>query len=65
MGFKLKDDTDMRPETRSELKNVLLSFVSSIVEVPYSVEELKKAYPFHALIFPGEAIKSFKNREVL
>jgi hypothetical protein len=52
----------MKPETRDRLKDTLLSFVRSIVEVPYSIEELKKAYPFHALIFPGEAIKSFKKQ---
>jgi len=52
----------MKPETREKLKDVLLSFVRSIVEVPYSIDELKKAYPFHALIFPGEAIKAFKKQ---
>ena len=52
----------MKPETRDKLKDVLLSFVRSIVEVPYSIDELKKAYPFHALIFPGEAIKTFKKQ---
>jgi hypothetical protein len=52
----------MKPETREKLKDVLLSFVRSIVDVPYSIDELKKAYPFHALIFPGEAIKAFKKQ---
>lgn len=52
----------MKQETRTKLKEVLSNFVKSIVEVPYSVEELKKAYPFHALVFPGEALKAFKKQ---
>ena len=52
----------MKQETRIKLKEVLSNFVKSIVEVPYSVEELKKAYPFHALVFPGEALKAFKKQ---
>jgi hypothetical protein len=55
----------MKPETQTKLKETLLSFIQSIVEVPYSIEELKRAYPLHALLFPGEAIKSFKNNEPL
>jgi hypothetical protein len=55
----------MKPETRVKIKETLLSFVRSIVEVPYSIEELKRAYPFHALLFPGEAIKSFKKQRTV
>lgn len=55
----------MKPETREELKNVLLTFVKSIIEVPYSVEELRKAYPFHSLLFPDEAIKTFKRQRAV
>jgi len=53
---------DMKDETRVKIKSILMSFVKSIVEVPYSVEELKRAYPFHSLVFPGEAIKAFKKQ---
>jgi len=55
----------MKPETRNKLKETILSFVQSIVEVPYSIEELKRAYPFHALLFPGEAIKTFKKQRTV
>jgi hypothetical protein len=55
----------MKQETRVKIKEILLSFVKSIVEVPYSIEELKRAYPFHALIFPGEAIKAFKKQRTV
>ncbi|MBS7631871.1 TdeIII family type II restriction endonuclease [Candidatus Bathyarchaeota archaeon] len=55
----------MKPETRDELKKVLLSFVKGIIEVPYSIEELKKAYPFHSLLFPDEAIKTFKKQRAI
>jgi hypothetical protein len=55
----------MKTETRTKLKETLLSFIQSITEVPYSIEELKRAYPFHALLFPGEAIKSFKKQRTI
>ena len=55
----------MRPKTRAKLKDVLLSFKQSIVEVPYSIEELKRAYPFHSLLFPGEAIIAFKKQRTV
>jgi len=55
----------MRQETRVKLKNVLLSFKRSIVEVPYSIEELERAYPFHSLLFPGEALKAFKKQRTV
>ncbi|MEM1698027.1 MAG: TdeIII family type II restriction endonuclease [Thermofilaceae archaeon] len=55
----------MKPETRTKLRKAILSFVQSIIEVPYSVEELERAYPFHALLFPGEAIKAFKKQRTV
>lgn len=55
----------MKPETRDELKKILLSFVKDMIEVPYSIEELKKAYPFHSLLFPNEAIKAFKKQRTI
>jgi len=55
----------MRQETRAKLKDVLLSFKRSIVEVPLSIEELKRAYPFHSLLFPGEALKAFKKQRTV
>lgn len=55
----------MRLETRNRVKNLLLNFAKSIVEIPYSVEELKKAYPFHSLFFPGESIKTFKRQRTI
>jgi hypothetical protein len=55
----------MKPETRTKLREALRSFARSIVETPYSIEELKRAYPFHALLFPGEAIKAFKKQRTV
>ena len=52
----------MRPETRVKLKNALLSFMQSIVEVPYNIEDLERAYPFHSLLFPREALIAFKKQ---
>ena len=55
----------MKEETRIKLKESLISFVRSIVDVPYSVNDLKRAYPFHSLVFPGEAIKAFKKQRTV
>ena len=55
----------MKSETKVQIKETLLSFVKSIMDVPYDVEELKKAYPFHALLFSGEAIKAFKKQRTV
>jgi len=55
----------MRDETRNKVKEALSSFVRSITDVPYTVEDLKKAYPFHALVFPGEALKAFKKQRTM
>jgi uncharacterized protein YeeX (DUF496 family) len=55
----------MKTETRSKLKATIVSFIQSIAEIPYSTEELKRAYPFHSLLFPGEAIKSFKRQRTI
>lgn len=56
----------MKAETRRELKNYVISFVNKQVgRLPYSVNELKKAYPFHSLFFPDEALKAFKEQRSL
>jgi len=52
----------MKPETHTRVENFLKEFVSGLTEVPYSVEELQQAYPFHALFFRGEALKAFKQQ---
>jgi len=50
----------MKKSTRNKLKSFLKNFVISIGETSYSVEELKRAFPFHVLFFPDEALISFK-----
>ncbi|MDH5781249.1 MAG: TdeIII family type II restriction endonuclease [Dehalococcoidia bacterium] len=51
----------MKPETRRKVKEYIASFVDKQVgNLPYTVDELKKAYPFHSLFFPDEALKAFK-----
>lgn len=51
----------MKAETRKELKEYIISFIDKQVsKFPYTIDELKKAYPFHSLFFPDEALKAFK-----
>lgn len=51
----------MKVETRKELKEYIISFIEKQVgKFPYPIDELKKAYPFHSLFFPDEALKAFK-----
>lgn len=51
----------MKAETGRELKEYIISFINKQVgRFPYTIEELKKAYPFHSLFFPDEALKAFK-----
>lgn len=55
----------MKTESREKLKETFTSFVQNLTEIPYSIEELQKAYPFHTLFFPGEAIKTFKKQRTV
>jgi len=50
----------MKAKTKARMKEILISFVKSAVEVPYSIGELKRTYIFHLLLFPSESIKAFK-----
>lgn len=40
----------------------MVDFASEITKVPFTVEELKKAFPFHTIFFPEEALISFKQQ---
>lgn len=51
----------MRDDTRRKLKQYFHSFIEKQVgKLPYTLKELKAAYPFHSLFFPDEALKAFK-----
>jgi len=51
----------MKAETRKGFKEYIISFIDKQVsKLPYTIDELKKAYPFHSLFFPDEALKAFK-----
>jgi len=51
----------VKDDTRKKLKQYLHSFIEKQVgKLPYTLEELKAAYPFHSLFFPDEALKAFK-----
>ncbi|MCL0091407.1 TdeIII family type II restriction endonuclease [Dehalococcoidales bacterium] len=51
----------MKAETVMEVKRYIISFINKqMSRFPYTIEELKRAYPFHSLFFPDEALKAFK-----
>lgn len=52
----------MNSETRREAKEFIQRFVTSTVSKlkRWSVLDLKKAYPFHSLFFPDQALPAFK-----
>lgn len=48
-------------ETRRKVKQTIVDFAKvSLSKVEFTVEELKRAFPFHAIFFPDEALLSFK-----
>ena len=55
----------MKGKTKRKVKEVVLEFAKSKRRIPYTIEELKKAFPFHAIFFPDEALISFKRQRSL
>jgi hypothetical protein len=56
-----EDDLEMKEENRREVKNAIIEFAeASLSRVEFTVEELKRAFPFHSIFFPDEALLSFK-----
>jgi hypothetical protein len=56
----------VREETRREVKQTIIDFAEvSLGKVEFTIEELKRAFPFHAIFFPDEALKSFKTQRSL
>jgi hypothetical protein len=52
----------MKAETQNRIQAFLEEFVTQLTTVPYSLEELEQAYPFHSLFFREEALKAFKQQ---
>jgi len=52
----------MKETTRVEIRNFMLVFARELTEIPFTIEELKKAFPFHTLFFPDEALVFFKQQ---
>jgi len=52
----------MNEQTANKIKEFMISFASQVTVVPYTIEELKKAFPFHSIFFPDEALISFKQQ---
>lgn len=51
----------MKPDTHARVKEAIVAFAkNNLGKVGVSIDEVKRAFPFHALFFPDEALLSFK-----
>ncbi|MEM2562196.1 MAG: TdeIII family type II restriction endonuclease [Candidatus Bathyarchaeia archaeon] len=55
----------MKPETIAKIKNEIIKFANETLPQQYSVEELKRAFPFHSVFFTNEGLKAFKVQRTL
>nr|MDO8082130.1 TdeIII family type II restriction endonuclease [Candidatus Freyarchaeota archaeon] len=56
----------MRDVTRREVKQTIIDFAkASLSKVNFTIEELKRAFPFHSIFFPEKALLSYKIKRSL
>jgi hypothetical protein len=54
----------MKPETISKIKEEIIQFSKKVLP-HYSIEELKRAFPFHSIFFTDEGLRAFKVQRTL
>jgi len=54
----------MKPETITRIKNEIIQFSKKSLP-QYSIEELKRAFPFHSIFFTDEGLRAFKVQRTL
>jgi len=54
----------MKPETITKIKNEIIQFSKKTLP-QYSIEELKRAFPFHSIFFTEEGLRAFKVQRTL
>jgi hypothetical protein len=54
----------VRPETIAKIKNEIIQFSKEMLP-QYSLEELKRAFPFHSVFFSDEGLRAFKVQRTL
>jgi hypothetical protein len=54
----------MKPETITRIKNEIIQFSKKSLP-QYSIEELKRAFPFHSIFFTDEGLRDFKVQRTL
>jgi hypothetical protein len=54
----------MKPETISKIKEEIIQFSKKALP-HYSIEELKRAFPFHSIFFTDEGLRAFKVQRTL
>ncbi|MFH8132344.1 MAG: TdeIII family type II restriction endonuclease [Candidatus Aenigmatarchaeota archaeon] len=55
----------MRKETKEKIKEEIFKFAKENLPQEYSLEELKKAFPFHSVFFTDEGLRAFKVQRTL
>lgn len=55
----------MRQETKERIKREVITFGKKVITTEYSLEELKKAFPFHSVFFTDEGLRAFKEQRTL
>jgi len=50
----------VKKETRNKIIREIVDFGKRILPTEYSIEELKRAFPFHAVFFTDEGLRAFK-----
>jgi hypothetical protein len=54
----------MKPETITKIKNEIIQFSKEALP-EYSIEELRRAFPFHSIFFSDEGLRAFKVQRTL
>lgn len=52
----------MKPETREKIIEEMVQFAQKRLPLDIDVNELKRAFPFHAVFFTDEGLRAFKNQ---
>ncbi|MEM3982458.1 MAG: TdeIII family type II restriction endonuclease [Thermofilum sp.] len=55
----------MRQETIDKIKTEIINFSKEVLFQQHSIEELKRAFPFHSIFFTDEGLRAFKIQRTL
>jgi len=55
----------LKQTTRDKIREEVVNFGKASLATQYSIEDLKKAFPFHAVFFSDEGLRAFKEQRSL